>query len=335
MGQQSSQHQCKESKNYIRQNEKYKLLLQSSIKQPELCQAISISQDSNIVIAASNCKIRVFKLSQDLIKQIQVLQEHKGYVDILCFMNKFCSFISASSDNSIIIWQLINDNKFIIQKKLLGHTYYIRCMIINIDDNLIISSGCDKTIRFWSQDNFWDCSQIIKNNFNWVYALSLNEQSNYLISCGDDLFILVFKYSQDNHLWIQTQKIQTEFGGFRLCFVNDNFFIFQPIHQQNLQIFQTQNQDQPYEKINEIKINGCHNDTCFFPSQYIKQKQILIFKNGCFINIIRRIENNQFILDHSIQFEHNSLFGSISSDGKYLITWDNQSQQIQVRIEIE
>ncbi|CAD8189297.1 unnamed protein product [Paramecium octaurelia] len=335
MGQQQSHHLCNESKKYANQVAKYELLSKISITQPELCQAIAISQDNQLVVAACNTAIKVFDFSKEVLKPIVVLNEHSGYVDTLIFMHQSNSFISSSSDNSIIIWSRTSDQKYISQQKLFGHTYYIRCLILNIEDNLIISSGCDNTIRIWKMDKDWKCQQIIADHSNWVFALSLEESSNTLISCGHDKFILIFRYSKEHNLWIQIQRIQTETGGFRLSFTSENCFSFQPLQKGLLSFFIINDKTQLYQKKYDLQINGCEEDVCYFPLQYLHKQQILIAKNGCSINILKKDETQQFKLDHSIKFQHNSLFGSMSSNGYYLITWDNQQKQLQVRKAIE
>ncbi|CAD8131096.1 unnamed protein product [Paramecium sonneborni] len=310
---------------------KFNLIENSSIQQNEFCRAIAFNQDCTIVLAGCNNLIKVFEFKQEQLKFTQLLSEHQKDVHVLDFMKKTINFISGSADKQIIIWQINQNKEWECQQKLNGHTHYIRCMILNNKENMIISGSPDKTIKFWIKRNEWQCEQTITDHMSWISGLSLNDQQNKLISSGGDKLILIMEQSKKEDKWIVIQKIIVEQYGDRICFINDDLFTFQPYSEESMHIYKLKNNNQ-YLKSKEIAVKGgSSGDSYLFPQKYIKNKCLLLNKNGNNINLIRQKENGDFIIEQSIDFETYYLFGQISEDGEYLITWDNKSTQIQLR----
>ncbi|CAD8214476.1 unnamed protein product [Paramecium pentaurelia] len=141
-------------------------------------------------------------------------------------------------------------------------------------------------------------------------GLSLNQQQNKVISCGQDEQILIIEQSQQDSKWIVIQKIKVETHGKRICFINDNVFTFQPDGIEQMHYLQTKN----------ILVKG-GDDQWFFPQQHIKSKCLFINRNGKYVNLIRTKENGEFKTEQSIEFRHIRLYGCMSNDGQYLIIW--------------
>ncbi|CAD8082842.1 unnamed protein product [Paramecium primaurelia] len=188
----------------------------------------------------------------------------------------------------------------------------------------------DKTIKFWQKQNEWLCSQTITDHTQYVGGLSFNEQQNKLISCGIDTFILVIEQSQLNKQWMVIQKIILEQCGLRLCFIDDNTLTFQPLYKEQMQVFEMNSTNKQYTKTKDILVKG-GSDLWLFPKQYIKQKCILINKNASNVNLIRKKQNGDFIVEQSIEFGTRGIFGCLTDDGQYLITWDDKSKEYQIR----
>ncbi|CAD8213064.1 unnamed protein product [Paramecium pentaurelia] len=248
-------------------------------------------------------------------------------------MNKSNHFISGSQDNSIIIWSMNQNNQWINQQKLNGHCGTIFCLILNNNEDLIISGSSDKTIKFWiKQNQQWLCQQTITDHTSSVYGLSINQQQNKVISCGCDGQILIIEQSQQDSKWIVIQKIKVETYGRRICFINDNVFIFQPNCKEQMHVYEMNNTNKQYLKTKDILVKGgVSDDYCLFPQQHIKSKCLVVNKNGKYVNLIRTKENGEFKTEQSIEFGHQNLFGCMSDDGQYLITWDYSSKEIQIR----
>ncbi|CAD8118875.1 unnamed protein product [Paramecium sonneborni] len=325
----------------IQQNNKYK-----SIKQ--FC-TFSFNKDDNLIIGGYSKVIKAFIFKKGQLKQIQILNGHEDYVRTLNFFKATSqtNFVSGSEDKSVRFWSinLLAKPKFI--QKLNAHQNGILCLIINKKENLIITGSRDTTIKFWkrflqneNQYLFWSQQQIIMNHSHNVYDLSLNQNEDKLISCSEDKKILVLSYQEKQ--WKIYQIITVQNFGYRLCFINNKLFTFQPRLGLTMHVYEM-NQNKKYEHSFEIDVKG-GNQECriFFPQQYINQKNILINKNGFHINIIKVIITKEeikkqkvyFKVEQSINYFKDStglIFGQLSEDGNYLITWDDKTKELQLR----
>ncbi|CAD8155512.1 unnamed protein product [Paramecium pentaurelia] len=308
----------------------YQLLHENSIKVIDKCRAIAINQDCSMVIVGCGKVIKLFEFKQEVLKQTQVLNEHQNNVFALNFMKNSKEFISGSYDSQIIIWSMDEKNQWVCKQKLNDHNGWILCLILNNNEDIIISGGQDKTIKFWIKQNQWLCLQTITDHTSHVFGLSLNKQQNKVISCGCDDQILIIEQSQQDFKWIVVQKIKVQKYGCRICFINDNVFIFQPYSGQQLHVYELNTINKQYSKIKDIDVKSGA-DYWFFPIQYIKSKCLIVNKNGNYVNLIRKISNGEFRIEQQIEFGHLDLFGCMSDDGQYLITWDQGSKEIQIR----
>ncbi|CAD8190170.1 unnamed protein product [Paramecium pentaurelia] len=255
----------------------FDLMKECSIKQDEWCSAIAFNKDQSIVVAGCKNDINVFQHLQGKLNQIQQLSEHTNYVYTLNFMKNTNNFVSGSFDSSIIIWQLIENNQWKCQQKLNGHSDSIYCLQINNTDDLIISGSVDETIKFWMKQDQWLCQQTITDHTNIVYSLSLNEQQNRLISCSDDSQILVIAQQMLDKKWSVTQRIKVDQWGYKLCFIDDNQFTFQPYCKEQMDIYEMDSNTKQYRKTKEIAVKfGSGIDNCQKDSQQIRMVIMLI-----------------------------------------------------------
>lgn len=86
---------------------------------------------------------------------------HENFVTTLNFFSSTPmrdSFISGSSDTTIIIWSMFTKynpkqlfwNPLI---KLFGHQSIVLCLVLHHEENLFISGSSDYSIKFWSSSN--------------------------------------------------------------------------------------------------------------------------------------------------------------------------------------
>ncbi|CAD8117457.1 unnamed protein product [Paramecium sonneborni] len=311
---------------------KFELINQNPIQQLEQCYAIAFNNDCTIVAAGCFEKIKLFQHIKGKLDEIQELKEHKQEVYILNFMKNTNNFVSGGEDYLIILWQMDVNNQWICQQKLDEHSGNLFCLLLNNNNDLIISCSSDRTIKFWMKQNQWFCQQTLTDHTDFVFALSLNEQQNKMISCSRDSQIFVIEQSQFDKKWNIIQKISIETWGCRLCFINDSQFTFQPYAKEQMQVYEFDCHTKNFKKINEVFVE-CGSNSCdfLFQQQYIKSKCLLVNKNGKYINLLRKKENGDFIVEQSIEFDHEGFYGQLSEDGEYLITWAYNSKIIQIR----
>ncbi|CAD8155333.1 unnamed protein product [Paramecium pentaurelia] len=311
----------------------YEIIQESVIKQYQICCAVAFNRDCSLVAVGCDKQIKLYEFKQGRIKLIQLLSEHQNIVTTLNFMRKANQLISGSfSDAQIIIWLMNQKNQWICLQKLNGHSKGISCLILNNNEDLIISGSLDKTIKFWVKKNNWVCQQTITDHQKDVNALSLNEKQNRLISCSDENYILIIGFSKKSKKWIVKSRIIIETFGIRLCFINDNLFTYQPHQNDQLHVIEIDNSNRKYFKTKVVQVKFSQKDCqCLFPQQYIKQKCLLINKNGQYINLLKKNQNDEFEIGQFIEYQTSSIYGCMSDDGEYLITWDDNSKDIQIR----
>ncbi|CAD8176260.1 unnamed protein product [Paramecium octaurelia] len=311
----------------------YQLLEQYNVKEDK-CLSFAFNSDSSILVVGCNCIIKVFEFKQGQLTLRQILNDHKDYVRCLYFMNRTNQFISGCNDCKIMIWSCDSNNLWYCQQVLEGHTDYVRAgVIMNNREDLIISGCDDRSIRFWSKkDSQWYCKQILNGHSAEVRSLSLNPSSTQLISCSTGTEIFLTQYSQNRKLWYINLIIPTNKCGYSLRFIKDDLFTFQPYDQAVLQIYKRDQETLNFSIIQELKVYSKDNRLDFFSQQMIEEKSILLHKTGNTINIIQiNQKNNEFSVVQSIQSSDVYLYGAMTRDGKYLVTWDNESRCIRIR----
>ncbi|CAD8191342.1 unnamed protein product [Paramecium pentaurelia] len=123
----------------------------------------------------------------------------------------------------------------------------------------------------------------------------------------------------------------TEQYGYRVCFIDNNMFTFSQRDKEQISVFEMNPNNKQFTKIRDITIKSGKDNVSRFPKQYINSKCILVSKNGEYVNLIRKQQNGEFRTEQSIHFGINSLYGVMSDDGEYSITWDDKSNIIQIR----
>ncbi|CAD8100204.1 unnamed protein product [Paramecium primaurelia] len=266
----------------------YQIIETNSIKQQEYCLALAINKDCSIVAAGCNNLIKIYEFQQGMLKLNQILNEHKSHVFTLNFMKQQNQLISGDQ-GSILIWEYNNNNSWICLQTIV--------IVLNAQFQIIIKIFL---YPFWVKKNEWICQQTITDHSDWVYQLSLNEQQNQVISCGADRLILVIEQSEPNKNWIVKQKIKVDCEGYRLCFINNNLFTFQPINGNLMYVYEMNSVSKQFTKSKDITINKGYDNYILFPQQFIKQKQLVVNKHGEQVHLIRFTENAEFQVEQSL-----------------------------------
>ncbi|CAD8111338.1 unnamed protein product [Paramecium sonneborni] len=304
----------------------------------ERIETFAFNEDYSLLVTGyfDSNKINVYEFNQGQINQIQELRDHDECIYCLKFFRQQLQFLSGSYDKSIILWAQ-NDNNFWYSKyRLRGHLEGVYCLLINNNEDQIISCSADKSIKFWNQENQWQCNQTLSLHSNSITSISINQSNQYLISCArDDNLIYIYQQQDNNKLWIKFQEINIDQWGMRVCFIDNYTFAFQPMNKVKMYIFEQNNQNNLFIKTREVKVEAGNNCYYHFPLNYIESKQILVNRNSSKINFIRKQSNGSYETELVIDYEANRIFGAITNDGQYLVTWDDVSKQFQIRKYIE
>ncbi|CAD8121491.1 unnamed protein product [Paramecium sonneborni] len=288
-----------------------------------------IFMETGFVMAAGLEKFLIYSLRNGYLKFLgQVTQN-----DIIfsqCEIKCSNQILQGNIDGEIKIWHhtSLNHSKYIM--KLKKHNSRVSNIIINREENQIYSCSTALIIIYKQQQ--YKYSENILQNDTSIRCISLNESLNKQIACGLDKQIIILQQDPLDLKWKKMQKIGIKTNGERLCFINGNQFVFQQYLQNKMLVFEFNDDNKQFQKKNEVIVGkGVSKCDFGFQMQFSKEKQIIINKNTSFVNIIKVKQNNQYILVSQINFDTPSIFGSLSDDGRYLITWDKNSKCIQLR----
>ncbi|CAD8122655.1 unnamed protein product [Paramecium sonneborni] len=299
---------------------------------------ITFNYYGNIMIAGyENKLIKVFNFDKGNLQQIQQLNHHTNKVTCLQFINESSSFISGSSDKTIVIWEQDDQFQWKCQQQLQGHSQCISCLIVSKSGKFIISGSLDTTIIIWKKvQNIWNWFQTLQYHKKKIISLSLNHSENQMISCAhEETMIQIATYNSDTQFWTKTHIIKTNQWGLSLHFINETLFTFQPYNSKIFQLYTKQNGKKEFFKIKDIQLNKSGQSIISFPQIFNNTKSLLLLKNGPQIVIFRITQDQQFIIDGLINFYSDEIIGSITPDFQYLVTWDNQSKNLQIRKLVE
>ncbi|NER35086.1 MAG: hypothetical protein F6J93_13900 [Oscillatoria sp. SIO1A7] len=153
--------------------------------QKKLVAAIAVLVSGGLAVAAIGELNRrggfaVFGKSKNVFyKKVAIantLSAHTDAVNAVAITPDGKNLISASSDNTIGIWNLKTGK---LEKTLTGHTYLLNCLATSADGKIIASGGFDKTIRIWNLDT-GELMQTISRNSVGIDALAISPDGQTL-----------------------------------------------------------------------------------------------------------------------------------------------------------
>ncbi|CAK67610.1 unnamed protein product (macronuclear) [Paramecium tetraurelia] len=326
----------------------YKQVENESVRQYEFCYSIDINQENTLLIASAKAKINVYIFKIGNIKLLAKLGGDKSYIKHLKFLNKSQYFLSGSLHGFIIVWSksLLANPKYI--QKIKTHQSQIVALILHpIIENQFISasSGLIQFFQYSNHRQWFSVDRI--SEIDQILGISINMNGTQIVTSSENHRIQVFEHQQsflqqkNTSAWLLKQTINIKQQGFRVCFLDNDTFVFQPVTQlwngtKHMNIYRL-NQLNQYKKENEIPVKGASQRCAhIFPSLYNQSKQVLLMKNGNYTNIFKYVDRS-FKLRYKqvLTFWTPEVSGTLSDDGKYLITWDKNSRQIQIRIYTE
>ncbi|CAD8214935.1 unnamed protein product [Paramecium octaurelia] len=281
-------------------------------KYPFHCFAQAINYNNTLIALGSKYYSKVIYQKNEKFKYLLQIKLHKNVVSTLNFFNDRSQLISGSYGSFILIHSLnlLSSSKHIA--KLKEHTRLITCLVVSQNsENLFISGSYVKNIKFWtySQNSCWTCTQTISEHL---------DQST-------------------DQFWYVKQKIQE--SGFRISFITTDIFAFQYFEGTHLFLYTLDLATGLFIKSRELALSRS-GQTCqyFFPQVYVASKQLLVSKNGYWVNLIKFNFHSQG-WDCKLEVELNfnqcgnfgNIFETISNNGEFLVTWDCKSGNIEFR----
>ncbi|CAD8069756.1 unnamed protein product [Paramecium sonneborni] len=345
MKHQTNTKSCTKKLNQQQKQFSYVPYFEYSQQKHEVIWALSLNQQKTLLFAATKENVKVKQFKNGRLRGLQKIKMHSQDVTTMNILKSRSQYISGSFDSTICIGSqyLMSNPKYIT--KLKQHSQWVSCVILHpILEDQLMSGSSDLNIQIWSWNSFlqsWFCSQTICEHQGQIFSMSINQEGNQFISCATDQSILVME-SSEKRTWQVKQKIKVNQWGFRLSFINNKIFVFQPSEQnnwhgsKNIHFYQFNSSSNQYVISQEIQVKGggypCY---CYFPQIYIPSKQILLSKNGHFVNLIQLTYSPTSHLEcnyqQNIDCKCEITTGTMSEDGEFLIIFNIDTKKIQIR----
>ncbi|CAD8129600.1 unnamed protein product [Paramecium sonneborni] len=211
-----------------------------------------------------------------------------------------------------------NSHNWEISKSHKKHTKRIISLILNNQEDLLISSSEDQTINIWGVDQ-------IKNSLTFIYSLdtpiscvfqitlSLNETN--LVSRSDKL--ILWALDKNNKWAVQTLHAkQIDIQG-PTCFITDEILVAGEQQKSQITIFKIEKGSfQELHNI-EIEIIDKLNQNMHSKIFYNGDKQVMIVQFGQKIFILKQLQNWKFYVEQNLSLEISNKI-VISKDYKYM-----------------
>ncbi|CAD8125975.1 unnamed protein product [Paramecium sonneborni] len=311
----------------------YKINRELPIQENETYKAIAFQIQSQILIVGLNNLIKVFKLEEQTFTQQQVIKNHSGDVCCLLFLQNDNSFISGSLDKSLIIWFWDKKGQIYKCKQILKSAVEQKYIIINKQENLLVSGG-NNLISFWIyQNSQWLQKQSLNFNSNSIFGLNFNPSQQLIATYSQNHKIILIKNKKNKteNYWFVSLQINIYNFTPSICFIQDFIILFQTINQTSLGLIKINFHANEIEYQTKILINRVCDEQTTFLMQFNQSKKVVINQTGSFLNLILIIQENQVLHHQEISFKSKYISGFMSTDGEFLITLDQDSKIIQIR----
>ncbi|HEY9648803.1 MAG TPA: serine/threonine-protein kinase, partial [Chroococcidiopsis sp.] len=127
-------------------------------------------------------------VQMETVKAVRSLSGHSGNINALVLSPGEQTLVSASSDNTIKIWDFRTGQ---LERSLSGHSSFINAIAVSPDGQTIVSGSADKTVRLW---NFQTGAllQTLEGHRSFVNAVLVSHTGQYVISGSADGQILIW-----------------------------------------------------------------------------------------------------------------------------------------------
>ncbi|KAL7042784.1 hypothetical protein ACKWTF_001277 [Chironomus riparius] len=155
------------------------------------CTAVALTRSGRMLVSGGvEGQVRVWKIEPEKQSLLGVLKEHFGPISSV-EINKFdTEVISASSDGSCIIWDLLRLSR---KHVLFANTQFTAARYYPTSVQ-ILTSGTDRTISYWE---VYDGSLVREkegSKFGPINCLDLNTVGEYFVSAGSDCIVKLWNY---------------------------------------------------------------------------------------------------------------------------------------------
>ncbi|CAD8112407.1 unnamed protein product [Paramecium sonneborni] len=308
----------------------YKLV--QEYKQNEWCHALAFNNNKSIMVSSLNNNIKIWNFQQgQLIDTNIILDGHEKLIKCIVFSKKYNWFFSGSEDNTIRSWKekqgWFSSIKWESSKANKTHSNWVIQLILNSQEDELISCSIDKTIKIWRIS--YDQNQIrlfdsLEKHQQQVLSISLNESEQQLISQGEDQQVI---------LWEKNQKLKWQFKNIILLsiqeinrgarFLMDNQIICKTSQGQLEGYKLIQDQYQRQQVFNFEAQNLDEKPQQEFQIIFNIPTQLIVIKHHKYFYFFRNnLEDCKFQqVFQPLECHYEVCCFNITNDGKYFVVW--------------
>jgi len=113
---------------------------------------------------------------------LRSFEGHKKYVNDIAIAPSGKRFVSASSDNTLKLWDI---NSGTCLRTFVGHKDSIYAVAITFDRKYVVSGSDDKTLKLWDI-NTGKCLRTFEEHKGWVNCVVITADGKYIVSGSND-----------------------------------------------------------------------------------------------------------------------------------------------------
>jgi len=164
--------------------------------------AIAVTHDDDnlppwrVVSGGEDGRVRVWKINASSQQMESTLKEHRGTVNCIRVMKDNTQCVSASSDGSCIVWDLVN---FLRLKAMFANTNF-KSILYHPDESQMLTCGSDRKITYW--DSYDGAAiRIVDgsdpgNAGGGLNCIDIEPDGQAFASSGDDKAVKLWHYDE-------------------------------------------------------------------------------------------------------------------------------------------
>ncbi|CAD8087592.1 unnamed protein product [Paramecium primaurelia] len=305
--------------------------LVQEVKQKDWCHALAFNYDESIMAGSIGKSIKLWKFQQGQLQDNNiVLDGHEKLIKCIVFSKKNNWFFTGSEDNTIRSWKekqgWFSSSKWESVKANKAHQDWVIQLILNEQNNELISCSVDKTIKIWRvsyDSNSIKFLESLEIHQEQILSISLNQSQQQLISWGEDKQVILWEKNQQqkwqfkNKILLSIQEINR---GAR--FLMDNQIICKT---SKGQIENYILEKDKYQQKQVLDFNVENPD--FNPQEcqiiFNIQTQLIVMKHHKYFYFFRNnLDECKFEqVCKPLECQKEVCFFNITNDGKYLVLW--------------
>ncbi|CAD8097679.1 unnamed protein product [Paramecium primaurelia] len=305
---------------------RYEVLDQTQLIQKQQCNSLAFDNTSTLIMASFGMILKAYLFNNEKLIYISLFQITKSTVTCIESLKKGNLFLFAMFNGQLQISSKIGINQGKYIQKLNYHLSPIYHLKSSKYSDSIISCD-DWKVSFWIKQSLLQFEYFYTNNIR-ICAVSFNEIGDKLILSDYNKSIVTF--IKRGTQWMKLQNINIGKLGQGISFIGNDSFVVQQTFKK-LDLYKFKNQDNQLIKQRELNIQTYGNwGSRKFNQSYIKEKQILLNKDGISLNFIKIQDDPYFVTEFQLQFQDSSAQVALNENGTYLVTWDNYSKSINI-----